>query len=169
MTQKLVIAKSSTVVDNIATFETTTGQIKDSGIPITDYPTEASQAEMEAGTASDVFVSASNYQLHESACKAWVSFSEPTSIVINGSYNIASITDNGLGDATVIFDTNFSDANYCAVVRGNINRAAGSQPTAVGLYFTSPQASSSVRTLSRFVLGGAEENAEIEVACYGDQ
>jgi hypothetical protein len=29
-----------------------------------------------------------------------------------GSFNIASITDNGTGDRTIVFDTDFADTNY---------------------------------------------------------
>jgi hypothetical protein len=43
-------------------------------------------------------------------CKAWVNFSGTT---INGSYNIASVTNPGTGTFTITFTTAMSNTNYC--------------------------------------------------------
>ena len=49
-------------------------------------------------------------------CKAWVYFNADTGTpVILSSFNVSSITDNGVGDYTVNFTTAMSDANYCAL------------------------------------------------------
>ena len=50
-------------------------------------------------------------------CKAWVAFQVPGGVVsIKGSYNVASVTDNGVGDFTVNFTTAMTDANYATTV-----------------------------------------------------
>ena len=46
--------------------------------------------------------------------KAWVNFNGTGTPAINASYNVSSITDNGVGDYTVNFTTALADANYVA-------------------------------------------------------
>jgi len=45
--------------------------------------------------------------------KAWVNFNGTGTVAIRASYNVSSITDNGVGDYTVNFTTAMVDANYC--------------------------------------------------------
>ncbi len=45
-------------------------------------------------------------------CKAWVNFNGTGTVAIRASGNVSSITDNGVGDYTVNFNTAMSDANY---------------------------------------------------------
>jgi hypothetical protein len=45
-------------------------------------------------------------------CKAWVNFNGTSTVAIRASYNVSSITDNGVGDYTVNFATAMVDANY---------------------------------------------------------
>ena len=44
--------------------------------------------------------------------KAWVNFNGTGTVAIRSSYNVSSITDNGVGDYTVNFTTAMADANY---------------------------------------------------------
>jgi len=46
-------------------------------------------------------------------CKAWVNFNGIGTVAIRASYNVSSITDNGVGVYTVNFTTALVDANYC--------------------------------------------------------
>jgi pantothenate kinase len=51
--------------------------------------------------------------------KAWVQFSANTgSIVINGSFNVSSLTRNSAGDYTLNFATAMTNANYATVGNG---------------------------------------------------
>jgi hypothetical protein len=52
-------------------------------------------------------------------CRAWVNFNGTGTVAIRASYNVSSITDNGVGVYTVNFTTALADANYSAVVGGN--------------------------------------------------
>lgn len=45
-------------------------------------------------------------------CKAWVNFDGTGTVAIRASYNVSSITDNGVGQYTVNFTTAMADANY---------------------------------------------------------
>lgn len=48
-------------------------------------------------------------------CRAWVSADTTvTPIVINGSFNVSSITDNGVGDITINMTNAMPDTNYAA-------------------------------------------------------
>jgi hypothetical protein len=46
------------------------------------------------------------------AVKAWVNFNGTGTVAIRASYNVSSITDNGIGEYTVNFTNALSDANY---------------------------------------------------------
>ena len=52
-------------------------------------------------------------------CRAWVNFNGTGTVVIRGSGNVSSITDNGVGDYTVNFTTAMPDANYSVVTMGS--------------------------------------------------
>jgi hypothetical protein len=48
-------------------------------------------------------------------CRAWVNFNGTGTVAIRGSFNVSSITDNGVGLYTVNFTNALSDANYSCV------------------------------------------------------
>ena len=50
------------------------------------------------------------------ACRAWVNFNGTGTVAIRASGNVSSITDNGVGQYTVNFNTAMADANYAANV-----------------------------------------------------
>lgn len=50
--------------------------------------------------------------------RAWVNFNGTGVVAIRASFNVTSITDNGVGDYTVNFTTPMIDANYCVTVTG---------------------------------------------------
>ena len=63
--------------------------------------------------------------------KAWVNFNGTGTVAIRASYNVSSITDNGIGDYTVNFTNAFADANYCytlAAERTLNNNGDGPKP-----------------------------------------
>ena len=45
-------------------------------------------------------------------CSAWVNFDGTGTVAITASYNVSSITDNGVGRYTVNFTTAMPDADY---------------------------------------------------------
>lgn len=54
-------------------------------------------------------------------CRAWVNFNGTGTVAIRASFNVTSITDNGVGNYTVNFTTAMPDTNYAFTggVRGN--------------------------------------------------
>jgi hypothetical protein len=61
----------------------------------------------------------------EQTIKGWVNFDGTTNIgglcTISDSYNVTSVTDNGTGNYTITWDTDFANANYVCV--GNPTQA----------------------------------------------
>lgn len=78
----------------------------------------ASQAQMETGTAIDVFSAPGRQHFHKGHPKAvaivTVSGGTPT-LQSAGSYNISSITDTATGRLTINIDTDFSSANWACI------------------------------------------------------
>jgi hypothetical protein len=56
-------------------------------------------------------------------CRAWVNFNGTGTPAIRASFNVSSITDNGTGDYTINFTNALPDANYSALVSGNVGTA----------------------------------------------
>lgn len=54
-------------------------------------------------------------QLEQGRAKAWVNFNGTGVVAIRDSYNVSSITDNGIGDYTVNFTTALNNANYTVI------------------------------------------------------
>ena len=78
----------------------------------------ATQAEQEAASSATQLVAAGRQQFHPSAAKAWavVTLSGSTPALTTG-YNVSStITDHGVGDYTLTFDTAFSSADFAPIV-----------------------------------------------------
>lgn len=62
-------------------------------------------------------------------CRAWVNFNGTGTVAIRQSFNVSSITDNGVGDYTVNFTTAMPDANYASTV--SAGRLSDKNTTAV--------------------------------------
>lgn len=74
----------------------------------------ASKSDMETGTSITKVVTPGRAQYHPSAAKAWCFWDFPAGTpTARASYNVSSITDNGLGDVDIVFDVNMSSADYC--------------------------------------------------------
>ena len=79
-----------------------------------------------AGTASTAIENAIN-----GSAKAWVNFNGTGTVAIRQSYNVSSITDNGLGIYTINFTNPMPDANYSYVTAEHYY--AGGSVTNTGL------------------------------------
>lgn len=58
-------------------------------------------------------------------CKAWINFDGTGTISIRDSFNVSSIDDDGTGNYTVNWDTDFANTNYCAVVSQAVGVSGG--------------------------------------------
>jgi hypothetical protein len=134
------ITGNTTVVGNLSVSGTTTL----TGIPTAPTATALTNTTQIATTA---FVRADNN------IKAWVNYNNTAAtLTIRGSYNVTSVTDNAVGDATVNFTTALASANYAACATHSSD-AATSNPQSVShsLDFTT----SSVRIRNIFIPAGS--------------
>ena len=77
-------------------------------------------------------------------CRAWVNFNGTGTVAIRASYNVSSITDNGVGDYTVNFTTAIPDANYCVNTTVHRGDGATGNPGYSGVWPTSGNAYTSI-------------------------
>ena len=64
---------------------------------------------------------------------AWVNFNGTSTVAIRDSENVASLTDNSVGNFTINFTTAMADTNYCALITGEQVTIYG---PVIGLYTT---------------------------------
>lgn len=76
--------------------------------------TAATQSNQETATSSTTAVTPAVQQYHPSACKAWVKAGVSGNVIV--SYNVTSFTDVGTGLGTVVWNVDFSGADYGAFV-----------------------------------------------------
>lgn len=102
----------------------------------------AAQSDQETATSTTTYVSPGRQHFHPSAAKAWVKFTSITTTSILVSYNVTSLTDNGVGDTTINFTTAFSTAHYAgagmtfeaaASVNAGFAIKNGTTPTALAI------------------------------------
>jgi len=86
----------------------------------------ADQTQMEAASSIAVASTPGRQHFHPGHPKAWVRFNAAGTIA--ASYNIASVTDSGVGDWTVNIATDFSSANYCGVGFAGMKEALAGSP-----------------------------------------
>lgn len=126
----------------------------------------ATQAQMEAAAFNEAMATPANVNWHPGVAKAWVNFNGTGTPAVVTSYNTdSSITDNGVGDYTLSWTTDFSSANYVL--------AGWTWDPAPNYTFitsgTSGLAAGTARILIMQHNGSASDNATITVVAFGDQ
>ena len=81
----------------------------------------ATLVNFSAGT-KNVFLVDPSVVIKNQGAKGWVAYNGSTN-AIRASYNVSSVTDNGTGDFTINWDTDFSSANYCILGLGSSNQS----------------------------------------------
>ena len=74
-------------------------------------PSQATQSAIEAETNEDTYVPPDLIKNSPGVAKVWCKISAAGALQ-TGDYNVASVTDSGTGDRTIVFDTDFADTNY---------------------------------------------------------
>ena len=126
----------------------------------------AVQSEMETGTDTTRAVVPGRQHFHPSAAKAWVQFNGTGTVAIALSHNVGSITDNGVGDYTVNFNTAFSSVSYA--VGGWARDSGVSFPNVTGHSTTAP-AAASCRVSAENGANVAADLSNICLVFFGDQ
>ena len=105
-------------------------------------------------------------------CKAWVNFNGTGTVAIRASYNVSSITDNGVGDYTVNFTTAMQDANYSVVTQsvGETTTSLRGGSMIMGTWAGGATLKSTTQlriyTGYTFTTGSAIDSAEVNVAIF---
>ena len=104
--------------------------------------------------------------LKERIVKGWINFNGTGVIVIRDSFNVDSIVDNGTGDYTVNWDTDFANANY------SIEGWCSSDSAAGGIILSGPDDGVLVGSTELHALdaGGAVRDVDyVCISAMGDQ
>ncbi len=100
-----------------------------------------------------------------SVAKGWANFSpivEMGTATLNDSFNVDSVSDDGTGDFTVTWATNFSSVNYATVVTCEA-AAGGARPE-----LANPAAGTiDINTTNH--AGAASDPTSVNVVAFGDQ
>ena len=122
--------------------------------------TQATQTALEGETDEDTYAPPDLIKHSPGVAKGWCHIAAAGTLN-SPDYNVASVTDTGVGDRTVVWDTDFSTAVYAA---------SGSQEgdDTHGLDF--PSASYAVGSLRVVAyLSGAKNDDVMTVSAHGDQ
>jgi hypothetical protein len=105
-------------------------------------------------------------------CRAWVNFNGTGTVAIRASYNVSSITDNGVGDYTVNFTTAMVDANYAVALASLSLNTSGNHDQAfqiLGTFSTgaTTKTASALRVNSGTITAaGNSDNADLSVSVF---
>ena len=158
----LIITAASNLTEN-RTLSLTTG---DANLSLDFSGGNATQAQMEAATATNAIVSPGVAKYHPGVAKAWIAFNGTGTIAIIASYNISSITDSGTGLYQINFSTAFSSATAYNMVTGTTDEG---QTTASMYRPVFGTKTASTMFLSNAAGGALVDSAFICAAFFGDQ
>jgi hypothetical protein len=93
----------STLVTNTITGLSTAANITIGSTPVVSASANSLTIRGEGSNQTSV---------QQGIAKCWIDYTTASSFVINDSFNVASITDQGAGDATINISTDMASANY---------------------------------------------------------
>lgn len=85
---------------------------------------------------------------------AWVNFNGSGAVSIRSAYNVASITDNGVGDYTINFTVAMANVNYAPVAMGGY-RDGGTTPASVATSAATPPSVMGIRLVAWYTTAGS--------------
>lgn len=115
-------------------------------------------------TGAPVFQNTSGVEIGQ-LCKAWVNFAGSTG-TRNASFNVSSVTRNGVGDYTINFANAMPDANYAPVIASQLDQSggAGNATMGSGIYRTAAALSTgSFRMYAAYSTSGGQAQADMTV------
>ena len=95
------------------------------------------------------------------SAKVWVDFNTDSSTSISDSFNVASLTDNGTGDTTIVITNDMASVNYCPI--GSTNHDFG-----LLMISDNGKAAGSVDVETRNVSDSLGDCADTAVSIHGD-
>lgn len=116
---------------------------------------------IQTPSISDGTTTSSASDVVNGSARAWVNFNGTGTVAIRASYNVSSITDNGVGDYTVNFTTAMSDVNYSTNMSSSQNSSAQYCTTNMVSQLTT-----SVRVANSNFSGSLVDNANMLVTIH---
>lgn len=127
----------------------------------------ATQAEQEAGTATDKIVTPGRQHFHPSAAKAWAEvINADTTPALDESYNVTSATDVAAGRMQVNWAENFSGTSYSPQCLPGEN-SAGTAPR-VSMYDDNSKTAGATEFQFFSVTGNLSDPDAYSVVAFGD-
>jgi len=122
------------------------------------------------GSGAPAFQNSSGTEIGQ-LCKAWVNFNGTGTIAIRSSFNVSSLTDNGIGDYTITFTNAMADGNFAVAGSARYGDSAG-LGTMRAFFISSigtlanAMATSSVRVGIAYANGGSEDVQVVTAAIF---
>lgn len=126
----------------------------------------AAQSDMETASDTTLYVTPGRTKYHPGVAKAWCQFNGTGTAAITTSFGTSSLTDNGTGDYTINWSTNFSSANYATFAHSVDDGGAGSRDVQTK---QSGKAAGSCRYRIYDSGGGSQDEEDVQVIAFGDQ
>jgi hypothetical protein len=100
-------------------------------------------------------------------CRAWVNFNGTGAVAIRASFNVTSVSDNGVGDYTVNFTNSLSDADYAVTGTSTDSTPSGTSPlTLCENTFAQTRTASAIRVVTALYSAGKADSAYVNVAVF---
>ena len=128
----------------------------------------ATQAEQEAASITTKAVTPGRQHFHPGMAKAWAVFNGSGTPAVIAGYNVASITDNGVGDWTIVFNAVMSNTNYCVLANAEEVSPADTMYPVNVFVRAGGKATGSVRVVALNLGGAKADYPVIFVAVFGD-
>jgi len=109
--------------------------------------------------------------MNDALIKAWVNFNGTGVVAISDSYNVTSVIDNGVGDYTIVWDTDFVDTSYCywGTVRDNESIISPAGDLFLGVPFGGTKTVEALQVMVCTAAATQVDSPEVCVAAIGDQ
>ena len=128
----------------------------------------ATQAEQEAASITTKAVTPGRQHFHPGMAKAWAVFNGSGTPAVIAGYNVASITDNGVGDWTIVFNDVMSNTNYCVLANAEEVSPADTMYPMNVFVRAGGKATGSVRVVALNLGAAKADYPAIFVAVFGD-
>jgi hypothetical protein len=122
-------------------------------------PSEADQENMEDEDTGTLYAPPDLIKHSPGVAKAWVRFEQAGTHTKSADYNVDSVTDGGLGDTDVLWDTDFAGTEYVVTASaGNVEN--------VGV---DTLATTGCRVVVNDLAAGGVDSIGVMIAAFGDQ
>lgn len=128
----------------------------------------ATQGNQETGTSVATLVTPGRQQFHPSAAKVWGQYDQTGGI--GSSYNLTSVTDNGVGNLSPVFNVDFSSSSYTVVANAEAASGPSSSTTFVCQVLPTGRAAGGCNIATIRLSDFSQQDVSfVNFVAYGDQ